>query len=166
MKQLITVDELSQILNVPKSWIYERTRQGQAAIPFVKLGAYVRFDPEEVIQFFKSHRNQVSCRPMKSTLTTYEAATKYKLTTGYIRRIMAQDRGIVGRLAKISKSGSMWLIDAQSLQSYMRKRSKPGRPKKQLLIYVSLYDTIISRLRGAKSWAFSKRMVITGSIIM
>lgn len=53
-RNLITVDELAVILKVPKSWIYDRTRQGQNAIPHIKLGAYVRFDPEEVIKFFKS----------------------------------------------------------------------------------------------------------------
>lgn len=56
-KRLMTVEELSQILQVPKSWIYERTRQGQEAIPHIRLGAYVRFDPEEVIKFFKTNEN-------------------------------------------------------------------------------------------------------------
>ncbi len=54
---LVTVDELSKILNVPKTWIYERTRQGQEAIPFIRLGAYVRFQPEVVIDFFKTKEN-------------------------------------------------------------------------------------------------------------
>lgn len=55
MSNLITVDELAKVLNVPKSWIYDRTRQGPEAIPFIRLGAYVRFDAEEVINFFKIH---------------------------------------------------------------------------------------------------------------
>ena len=54
---LVTVDELARILNVPKTWIYERTRQGQEAIPFIRLGAYVRFQPTTVIDFFKSKEN-------------------------------------------------------------------------------------------------------------
>ena len=57
-QKLVTVKELSALLNVPVSWIYERTRQGQAAIPFVRLGAYVRFDADEVINFFKSQKKQ------------------------------------------------------------------------------------------------------------
>ena len=52
-KKLITVDELAQILSVPKSWIYERTRQGTQAIPHIKLGNYVRFNADEVITFFR-----------------------------------------------------------------------------------------------------------------
>lgn len=53
-KRFVTVKEMAQILGVPKSWVYERTRQGASAIPHVKLGLYVRLDPEEVIEFFKS----------------------------------------------------------------------------------------------------------------
>ena len=52
MKSLITVKELAEILKVPVSWIYQRTSMGQEAIPYVKMGKYVRFDPEKVIEFF------------------------------------------------------------------------------------------------------------------
>lgn len=55
--RLVTVKEMAEILQVKDSWIYQRTRQGQSAIPHVKLGLYVRFDPDEVINFFKSNRN-------------------------------------------------------------------------------------------------------------
>lgn len=54
---LVNADEIARILNVPKTWVYERTRQGQEAIPFIRLGAYVRFVPEEVINFFRSKEN-------------------------------------------------------------------------------------------------------------
>ena len=52
MKSLITVKELAEILKVPVSWIYQRTSMGQEAIHYVKMGKYVRFDPEKVIEFF------------------------------------------------------------------------------------------------------------------
>ncbi len=51
-KTLVDVQEMANILKVPKSWLYHRTRQGQSAIPHVKLGLYVRFYPDEVIKFF------------------------------------------------------------------------------------------------------------------
>jgi len=53
VKPLITVQELAKVLNVPASWIYERTRHGQEAIPHVKFGKYVRFNVDEVIEFFR-----------------------------------------------------------------------------------------------------------------
>ena len=52
-EKLITAGELAQVLKVPISWIYDRTRQGPEAIPFTKLGKYCRFNPDEVIRFFK-----------------------------------------------------------------------------------------------------------------
>ena len=56
--RLINVKEMAQILNVPVSWIYDRTRQGPEVIPHVKLGAYVRFNPEEVINFYRNKSNE------------------------------------------------------------------------------------------------------------
>ncbi len=52
-KKLLTVKELAEMLNVPVSWIYQRTRFGQDAIPHVKFGKYVRFDSDAVIAFFE-----------------------------------------------------------------------------------------------------------------
>lgn len=57
--KLVDVKELAQILNVPISWIYERTRLGQDAIPHLKFGKYVRFRLDEVIAFFKSQEKTV-----------------------------------------------------------------------------------------------------------
>ncbi len=53
-KPLVGVRAMAELLGVPASWVYQRTRLGSSAIPFVKLGKYVRFDPEEVIEFFRA----------------------------------------------------------------------------------------------------------------
>lgn len=50
---LVTPQELAAILKVPVSWIYQRTRLGPEAIPHVRVGKYVRFDPQEVIVFLR-----------------------------------------------------------------------------------------------------------------
>lgn len=52
--ELITAKELAKRLNVQVSWVYRRTRLGQEAIPHVKMGKYVRFDWEEVVDFYKA----------------------------------------------------------------------------------------------------------------
>ena len=44
--KLLDVDEIAELLGVPKSWIYDRTRRGK--IPHRKLGKYLRFDPEAI----------------------------------------------------------------------------------------------------------------------
>jgi excisionase family DNA binding protein len=38
----LTVQEAAELLRVPVSWLYERTRAN--SIPHVKLGKYLRFD--------------------------------------------------------------------------------------------------------------------------
>ena len=52
-KALVTVKEMAEILSVPVSWIYQRTCLGQHAIPYIKMGRYVRFEPHAVIDFLK-----------------------------------------------------------------------------------------------------------------
>ncbi len=42
---LMTVAEAARVLNVPVSWVYERTRRrGKEQIPHIKLGKYLRFE--------------------------------------------------------------------------------------------------------------------------
>ena len=42
-----SVSNLAEFLGVPKTWIYDRTREnGPEVIPHMKFGKYVRFAPE------------------------------------------------------------------------------------------------------------------------
>jgi len=54
-ERLITVEELADKINVPVSWIYQRTRLGTKAIPHVRIGKYIRFNPDEVVAFFRKN---------------------------------------------------------------------------------------------------------------
>ena len=56
--RLVDVKELAKILSVPVSWIYDRTRQGPEVIPHIKFGNYVRFNVEEVINFYRTKSNE------------------------------------------------------------------------------------------------------------
>ena len=52
---LLTVDELAKSLNVPKSWIYSRTREsGPDVMPKIKVGKYCRFVLDDVLAWLKS----------------------------------------------------------------------------------------------------------------
>ena len=53
--ELITVQELAKRLRVPVSWVYQRTRLGQEAIPHVKMGKYVRFSWNAVVEFLEEN---------------------------------------------------------------------------------------------------------------
>jgi excisionase family DNA binding protein len=43
---LLTMREVAQLLKVPRSWIYDRTRRN--AIPVQRVGKYLRFDQQEI----------------------------------------------------------------------------------------------------------------------
>ena len=54
VQNFLTVGELAETLKVPKSWVYSRTREtGPGTIPRVKVGKYIRFEPEEVMEWIK-----------------------------------------------------------------------------------------------------------------
>jgi excisionase family DNA binding protein len=51
---LLTIDELAKQLRVPKSWVYSRTRKtGKGSIPRIRVGKYLRFDLEQVMNWLK-----------------------------------------------------------------------------------------------------------------
>jgi len=54
-ENLVDVKEMARILNVAVSWLYERTRLNQ--IPHLKLGKYIRFNPREVLAFYRQNRS-------------------------------------------------------------------------------------------------------------
>lgn len=61
MAKLFDVDQLAEFLNVPKSWIYARTREkGADTIPVMRCGKYLRFQPEKVLDWIKSRDGQAS----------------------------------------------------------------------------------------------------------
>ena len=56
--RFLTVKDLSGLLNLKESWIYDRTaRGGPEVIPHIKFGRQVRFDveSEEFQAWLKSH---------------------------------------------------------------------------------------------------------------
>jgi len=55
--QLLTVHEVADLLHVPVSWVYERTRRrGSGQLPHVKLGKYLRFEESTVTEFIRRQR--------------------------------------------------------------------------------------------------------------
>ncbi len=55
--RLLTVDEVAQMLRVPRSWVYGRTRRrGLEQLPHLKVGKYLRFEEEAVWEFLERQR--------------------------------------------------------------------------------------------------------------
>ncbi len=60
MQNLLSVKELADKLNVPKSWIYSRTREtGQEAMPRIKVGKYCRFVLADVIGWLEKQNRDL-----------------------------------------------------------------------------------------------------------
>jgi excisionase family DNA binding protein len=54
---LATVAQIAELLQVQKSWVYERTRRrGVERIPCFKLGKYLRFSRCEVLEWVQRQR--------------------------------------------------------------------------------------------------------------
>jgi len=54
---LLTVEDLASQLKVKPSWIYGETRKtGPGTIPRIKVGKYLRFSMEDVMDWLKAHQ--------------------------------------------------------------------------------------------------------------
>jgi excisionase family DNA binding protein len=55
---LLTVGGLAEQLKVKPSWVYGETRKtGPGTIPRIKVGKYLRFSLEEVMDWLKASQN-------------------------------------------------------------------------------------------------------------
>lgn len=54
MEKLMTTQELAEMLNVPLTWIYERTRKKE--LPTIKLGRYCMFRIKDIEAFLEKNK--------------------------------------------------------------------------------------------------------------
>lgn len=55
--QLLTVQEVAELLRVPVSWVYGRTRKRSSErLPGYRLGKYWRFREDEILAWVKCHQ--------------------------------------------------------------------------------------------------------------
>jgi len=51
---LVTVEQLAELLRVPTSWVYSRTRTaGLTGFPVLKCGKYCRFEVDAVLAWLR-----------------------------------------------------------------------------------------------------------------
>ncbi len=57
LERLLAVGEVAELLHVPVSWVYDRTRRrGKEQLPHLKLGKYLRFEEKAVREFLERLR--------------------------------------------------------------------------------------------------------------
>lgn len=55
----LNIDQVADILGVPKSFIYRRTARGHTdPIPHYRIGGHLRFKLEDVEAWIETHRNE------------------------------------------------------------------------------------------------------------
>ena len=54
MESLLTVNDLTRIFKIPRSWIYGRIHRGDLPFQYLKIGHYVRFRATEVEAYLES----------------------------------------------------------------------------------------------------------------
>jgi excisionase family DNA binding protein len=58
--ELLTINEMAEKLKVKPSWLYFRTMNtGEGTIPRIKIGKYLRFNPEEVMAWIEKKYGEV-----------------------------------------------------------------------------------------------------------
>jgi excisionase family DNA binding protein len=54
MEKLLNIEELAENLGLDESWIYTKTRTKE--IPHIKLGKYLRFSENSILEWLDSHK--------------------------------------------------------------------------------------------------------------
>jgi len=56
MSRLLTTEEVINILNVPKSWIYQQIHYRNLPFPYYKVGKHLRFREEDIHAYLKRQK--------------------------------------------------------------------------------------------------------------
>ncbi len=54
MRKLLKVPRVAEILDVPKSWLYGHVHAGTLPFPYLKVGTYLRFRPEDIENYIEN----------------------------------------------------------------------------------------------------------------
>ncbi len=59
MEKLLSVEELADLLDIPKGTLYQWRHRGEGP-PGARVGRFVRYDPEDVRAWLKERTSQAS----------------------------------------------------------------------------------------------------------
>ena len=55
-ERLVTVKEASEILNVPRSWVYAKVESPDCDLPHFRVGRYLKFRESELNAYLEQNR--------------------------------------------------------------------------------------------------------------
>lgn len=71
----LNIEQVADILGVPKSFIYRRTARGHTdPIPHYRIGGHLRFKLEDVEAWVETHRNEPQASPTAMVAAVREAS--------------------------------------------------------------------------------------------
>ena len=77
----LTIDQVAELLAVPKSFIYRRTAKGHNdPIPHYRLGGHLRFNAEDIEVWVESHRCQSEGAPRATAVAAARKRTAQRST--------------------------------------------------------------------------------------
>ena len=54
-ENLLTVDQVAEILQVSRAWVRDHVTRKQPRLPAIKIGRFNRFRPEDIRRFIERH---------------------------------------------------------------------------------------------------------------
>ncbi len=89
----LNIDQVAEIIGVPKSFIYRRTARGHDdPIPHYRLGSHLRFKLDDVEEWIERHRNEPE-RESRAALVAAIKAQSSQRTTKSLKQTQIQRRG-------------------------------------------------------------------------
>ena len=71
----LNIEQVADILGVPKSFIYRRTARGHSdPIPHYRIGGHLRFKLEDLESWVETHRNEPQSTPTAMVAAVREAS--------------------------------------------------------------------------------------------
>ena len=85
--RFLNIEQVAEIIGVPKSFIYRRTARGHDdPIPHYRLGGHLRFKLDDVEEWIERHRNV----PERESPAALVAAIKERSPRGTTKRLKQQ----------------------------------------------------------------------------
>lgn len=60
---LLSVPQVAQRLGVPASWVYAQVESPNSELPYIRVGRYIRFEPEDIEGYIAARRRGGKERP-------------------------------------------------------------------------------------------------------
>jgi excisionase family DNA binding protein len=77
----LTIEQVAEIMGVPKSFIYRRTARGHDdPIPHYRLGGHLRFKLDDVEQWIEKHRQEAPPESREALVAAMRKGTRPRST--------------------------------------------------------------------------------------